>query len=203
MTDPAPRPLPITSSPAPLSPAPTRDAREQAITELTRHFAEDRLSLDEFDRRAELAYAVTTTADLAALTADVAAPTLPATEESRPIVAIFSNQERSGGGVVPRRQRVSCTFGNVELDLLKATFAQGISEIDVSCVFGNVEIVVPAHVRVEVTGSAILGSFGARAGAGAGDASVVLRVTGRAVFGTVEVRSWRAGAPAAFPAPER
>jgi hypothetical protein len=185
-----------TPTPHALQAVPTRDARESVIAVLTRHFAEDRLSLEEFERRAELAYAAATTADLDALTADMA---IEAPEEvpSR-IVAVFSNQERSGPATVPRQQRVSCLFGNVELDLRQATFVQGVSEMEISAVFGNVEIILPPHIRVEVIGGAFLGSFGASGANTPRDAPIVLRVSGRAVFGNVEIRQGRAGAPPAF-----
>ena len=50
---------------------------------------------------------------------------------------------------------------------------------------GYVEIRVPAGVRVETSGRAFLGYFALKGAAG--DAPVVVRVTGRASLGYVEV----------------
>ena len=179
--------------------APSRDAREHAIAALTRHFAEDRLSLEEFDRRAELAFSVATVAELEGLTADVGgAPTTPVEAPGR-LRALFSSQERSGPAIVPRRQELSCIFGSVELDLRQATFAPGDSVIDLSVAFGSVEITVPADVRIELDAHAAFGaiSTGGSANAPPG-APVVLRIVGRVTFGSVEIGRGRFGAPSAF-----
>ena len=47
--------------------------RQRVVDALHRHTAEGRLSLDEFDTRADAAYRAVTQADLAALTADLPA----------------------------------------------------------------------------------------------------------------------------------
>ncbi|MQY28255.1 DUF1707 domain-containing protein [Nocardia aurantia] len=51
--------------------------RERALRELSQHFSAGRLALPEFDRRAALAAAADTRADLAPLFADLPAPEAP------------------------------------------------------------------------------------------------------------------------------
>ena len=66
MTDPPADP-PAPPMAPPVSPA----ARERVIALLTEGYAQDHLTLDEFERRAAAAYAARTPADLATLTADL------------------------------------------------------------------------------------------------------------------------------------
>jgi hypothetical protein len=171
-------------------------SRERVVQLLSEHFAEDRLALDELERRLELAYKAGTVAELDALVADLphtptpsralTAEQVAAAPPEERIVAVLSSSVRHGGWLVPARLRIIALFGNAELDLRDAHFAPGVSEIHVSAIFGNVEITVPPGVRVENNGSAILGNFEINAGANSAQPDVVLRITGRAVFGNVE-----------------
>src|SRR5919205_432790 len=56
---------------SPLAPSALATQRERAIELLSLHFAHDRLSMDELDRRLERAYAATSVAELEALTSDL------------------------------------------------------------------------------------------------------------------------------------
>src|ERR671933_2768705 len=102
---------------SPLAPSTLATQRERAIELLSIHFAHDRLTMDELDRRLERAYAATSVAELEALTADLPEPgralvaaehTLPPTlledvEESGRIWALFSETRRGGLWAVPPR----------------------------------------------------------------------------------------------------
>jgi hypothetical protein len=195
-SDPAGAPLP--------APRPSPELREHAVEALTRHFAADRLSMDDFERCVERVYAAPSAAALAAILGEAGispqtgtgaaaalAPAGGAPSFGR-VVARFRNNERGGAMLVPRRLEVRSVFGNVELDLQHATFAPGVTEIHVRAVFGNVEITLPAGVHVEERGEAIAGSFSVRAADSPADASAPLvRVRGRAVLGNVEVQRLR------------
>ncbi len=186
------------------APRPSPELKEHAIEALTRHFASDRMSMDEFERRAEMVYAARTTQDLATVLREVGislqpgsgaaaalAPAGLAPARGR-VVALFSSSERGGAMVVPRLLEVRSVFGNVELDLREATFATGLTEIHVKAVFGNVEITLPAGVHVEERGEAVFGSFALRAGDAPEEAGApVVRISGRAVFGNVETQRVR------------
>jgi predicted membrane protein len=95
--------------------------------------------------------------------------------------------------VVPPRLEVRAVLGNIELDLRDAEFGSGITEISVHAILGNVEISLPTHVAVENHGSAVLGSFAARAKRGARRtataSTATVRITGRALLGNVEFES--------------
>ncbi len=171
---------------------PTGEERERVVGTLTAAFADDRISLEEFERRTVVVYRAQTVAELRSVVADLS---LTSESETVPahgrIVTVFSNHERGGRTTVPRRLEIVSVFGNVELDLTDAIFARGITEIDVSAVFGNVELTLPPGVKIESTGSGMLGSFEVQLGGGyaalGGDTSqTVIRISGHAVLANVE-----------------
>src|SRR5690242_2804848 len=92
------------------------DERERIIQQLSEHFANDRLSLDELESRMDLAYKARSIGDLQRLTADlpsaasvpvpVPAPAeeLPAISRDRErIFAVMSETSRRGSWMVPQR----------------------------------------------------------------------------------------------------
>jgi hypothetical protein len=185
-------------------------ARDRAMQALSLHFAHDHLTTEELDDRLGRAARASSDAELRALLADLPGGATPAALHSAPlpagpedvpargrIVAFLGGAMRKGSWIVPRSLRVRAVLGGVVLDLREATFAVGLTEIDVTAVMGGVSIVVPPGVRVESMGSAFLGGFESREGDSFGDggSGVVLRVTGIAFMGGVEVKVARPGDP--------
>ena len=175
----------------PVSPA----AREKVIALLTERYAHDHLTLDEFERRAAAAYAASTPGDLAALTADLGDAPVPAMRASLPtlnIGVVLGNVVRDMHAV-PRRLDVRTVLGNIELDLTRASFAPGVTEISLRAFMGNIEIQLPPHVGVEDHVSAVLGSFEYRrhprasSWAEASRVTSVVRFTGRVTMSSAEV----------------
>ncbi len=187
---------------------------------------DDAFDLSMLEERLELAMSARTIDELHVLTRDLPAVVdspVPAVVEpahvdlpSSKVSAIFSSVLRRGRRQQPRTMKVRAIFGSVVIDLREATFAPGVSTLHCSPVFGSVEVKVPPHVRVEVGGAGIFGSFEEvgnsasseawRAGsnnsasseawrAGSNDIDLaaaspdapVLHVIGKAVFGSVEV----------------
>lgn len=131
-----------------------RERRDRVIVQLTESFARDELGIEEFEARIDAAYCAQSQADLDALVADIRRPDpyegaaiVVAREErkdeghaattlgplvrveSRPVVrALFSNIERGDPSVMPRVTELEAIFGNIELDLRRATFAPGVTE---------------------------------------------------------------------------
>jgi hypothetical protein len=170
-------------------------AREQAIAVLTERFANDHLTLEEFERRTAAAYAATTHAALAELTADLGVSAVPGTRSSLPTMnigvmlgSVVRQMDR-----VPRHLSVRTLLGNVELDLTQAAFAPGVTEIELHAFMGNIEIQLPKNVGVEDHVSTMLGSFEyrrhPRASSWAESSGItnVVRFTGKVTMSSVEV----------------
>ncbi|WP_293773318.1 DUF1707 domain-containing protein [uncultured Corynebacterium sp.] len=165
------------------------DDRRAAADALSRALSAGVLSLDEFDKRTARAYAAVTRAELAALTADLPAPALPAGPTSARSVSIFGGASRKNW-TVPERHTSVAVFGGNELDLRSCHFTAPVTTIECVTMFGGIDIIVPQGVIVETDGAAIFGSFGDHSGdthtpvpAGA----PVVRVVGFCAFGGVSI----------------
>jgi hypothetical protein len=195
-TDPPVDPRAPTLAP-PVSPA----ARERVIALLTERYAQDHLTLDEFERRAAAAYAARSPDELAVLTVDLPHGEVPATRASLPAgnVGVVLGSIVRDMHAVPRALDVRTVLGNVELDLTRASFAPGVTEIALHAFMGNIEIQLPAHVGVEDHVSAVLGSFEYRRHPRAtswiesSNVASVVRFTGRVTMSSAEVVMRRDG----------
>lgn len=180
----------------------TSQERESAVARLSTAFAQDVLSMEEFERRVAEAYKAPTPAALARLVENLPVASSPASPDAatpvpsmKPRLAVVfgSNVQRASRVVVPPSLELHSIVGNIELDLREAEFAPGITEIYVRSILGNVEIRLPAHVAIENLGQAILGNFEVRVcGVGRAGRVVsspgrpVLRIRGRAILGNIE-----------------
>ena len=180
-------------------------AREAVIRELSAHFAEDHLSVEELEARIASAYRASTPAALTELVSG-----LPALEITQPpgalqnsetpagatrrknVLALFGGVARRGAWRVPQRIRVIAIMGGVELDLRSAELSPGVTEIRAFALMGGIVVRVPRGMRVESDGFAMLGGFEdqplpATSSPAPADAPLV-RLTGVAFMGGVEVR---------------
>jgi hypothetical protein len=183
-------------------------ARDKVVQSLGDHFANDHLTLDEYERRVDEALRAPSAAALAELTRDLnalvpvsstpaSAPApRPATtvqpRESAPrrFLALMSGVVRKGRWVVPGRIRAVAIMGGIELDLSAAELTAPITEIHVTAIMGGVVVSVPPGVRLESDGLAILGGFEDQLHEPAsGDPNApVVRVRGLAFMGAVETK---------------
>ena len=184
---------------------PTEEERELAAAFLSARFADDVLTLDAFEERVAAVYRASTMAELNALIADLA-PATPAAASGSPAsqrvapadsvpahdrrFAILANLEHHSMAVAPRHLALSAVLGNVEIDLRDAKFGAGTTEIHVQAVLGHIAVTLPAGTRVEQEASGILGSIEcppSQWSRARRDAPIV-RLTGRALLGAVEIR---------------
>lgn len=183
-----------------------RDTRERVIACLSDEFAHDRLELEEFERRLGVAHRSESVAELQQLTSDlageaaaalvVAAPAVRAVDPTsrraeQTLAAVLGGTTRHGHWTPPQRLRVVAVMGGVELDFREAALAPGVTEIHATVFMGGVSIIVPPQLAVEMDGVAIMGGFAhtERAPAQRDPDRPVLRVTGVAVMGGVDIRT--------------
>jgi hypothetical protein len=195
-------------SDGPKLPVALRDERERVIAVLSEAFAQDRLSIEEFDERLTLAHAASTVAEVTKLAEDlpqqVAARPAPAERSLVPLaeakpaqkrLIVFSGDVREGKWQCPQKLAMTCVFGGVVLDFREARLPAGPIEVTINSYFGGAQIIVPPELPVEVDGSAIFGGFEhmARSPAEPEPDRPILRITGRAVFGGVSIETRLAG----------
>lgn len=184
-------------------------ARERIVQDLGEHFAQDRLTLPEYERRVELAYRADSVTALRDLTSDLVAlvpvPVSQGASLSSPdgaavstgvgqrvknFFAVMSGVVRRGKWTVPSRMRVFAWMGGVQLDLREAALTAPVTDIYIFALMGGAQIIVPPNVRLESDGFAIMGGFEdqLREAASNDPAAPLVRVRGVAIMGGVETR---------------
>jgi hypothetical protein len=142
--------------------------REHTVELLRRHSIDGRLTLEEFAQRMSTAYEARTREELDELVRDlpVDLPTTP-TPRRRPtrwVVAVMGGANRTGRLRVGKRTTMVSVMGGVNLDLRQAELAQPEVTITILSLMGGANVIVPEGVDVELSGLAIMGGKGHRAG---------------------------------------
>ena len=110
--------------------------------------------------------------------------------------AVLGSQKRTGVWVCGPLHQALAVMGEVVLDLRRADFVAPLTTIRANAVMGSVSVVVDPWTRVSVEGTGVMGDFSQgrdRAEPELGPRSPVVRVTGVAFMGSVDVR--RKGLP--------
>ncbi|MFD4377439.1 DUF1707 domain-containing protein [Streptomyces sp. NPDC058486] len=182
--------------------------RDRVADILAEALAMGRLDAEEHAERVEAVYRAKTVGELEPIVRDLpaadggpAAPrTAPAPAAYGPedaegnadqLLAVFSSTTRKGRWRVARRTNVFAIFGNVEIDLTEAIFAQPLTTINATSIFGNVEIRVPENISLRGSGAGILGNFEVTTLEGVDPQAPLVVVNGYSVFGNVEARPKR------------
>lgn len=196
--------------PAPLpAPGALKSQRDQTIAALCDHFANDRLTVEEFEQRLDVANRALTVTALNTLLADLpemapaaapaaaSAPPRPAahTREQQTLVAVMGGVERRGHWQPARQTYVITVMGGAVLDFRDVVLPPGETEVSVFCVMGGIEIIVPPGTNTDIGGFAIMGGFAHRH-----DSTVpvpadapVLKINGFALMGGVDLFVRQAG----------
>lgn len=188
------------SSSLPPTPAALRIRREYTIARLCEHFARDHLEAEELEDLIDRAHKAETLAALDNLLVGLpeltptppvhAAKTSLATRDANQVVvAIMGGAERKGSWGPPENLYVVAVMGGTLLDFREAQLGPGVTTVNVLALMGGVEIIVPPGLRVESHGIGIMGGFGhATQRAEAAEDGPVLRITGAAIMGGVEIK---------------
>jgi len=184
--------------------------RDRVIHRLSNHFAVDLLSIDELDRRIELAYRARTIEELQALTADLqtlpAAPYAPAGalvvppgsegpllahEEHGRLLSLMSALKRTGPWVVPRNLALRAIMSETKLDLREARLAPGVTDIDVFGFWAAVRITVLPGVRVVDHTTSVMAEVRneALADESAGSSPSIVRIRGTVVMSELVIQA--------------
>jgi len=190
--------------------APIQHTRQVTIDALCEHFANDALTIEEFERRVETAHAARSSDELKDLLKDLpGSGNLPAVrdgetpatrpdaplastdhaKESEYVVAVMGGSGRSGRWRPARHNYAVAVFGGAELDFREALLPPGVTELKVYTVFGGVDVIVPPGLNVESRGMALMGGFEHVSDelAAPDPLAPTLRITGVALMAGVDV----------------
>ncbi|MFB7372973.1 DUF1707 domain-containing protein [Streptomyces sp. NPDC056222] len=202
------------AEPAPAPPAPAApgdslrasDADRDRIADILRDaLAEGRLDPEEHSERIDAVYRAKTVGELEPIVRDLPAGAGARREPERSysygpdddsgpadnLVAVFSSTTRKGRWRVGRRTNAFALFGNIEIDLTEALFAQRLTTINATSIFGNVEVRVPENISLRGNGTGIFGNFEVVNLEGADPQAPVVVINGYSVFGNVEAKPKR------------
>ena len=197
-------------------PGPLDHTRQVTIDALCEHFANDAMSVEEFERRVDSAHQAATAEELKGLLSDLPSGDLPAVvdqgtqpapiqdyavaspehvKEKSFVVAVLGASNRTGRWTPARTNYSIAICGGTELDFREAVMAPGVTEVQVYTMWGGVEVIVPPGLNVETTGIGIMGAFEYVA-----DSTITpdpgaptIRITGLALMAGVEVSVRHAG----------
>ena len=120
--------------------------------------------------------------------------------QRRGTVAFLSHVKRAGDWTLPRLFRTFALWGNAEVDLTRAQIGAGTSHIEIKCIMANVTVFVPPDLRIECDVDPVIGSFDVirQAEATRSPDAPLVRITGTAFMGSVEVKVIDPNAPGWF-----
>jgi len=191
---------------------PLNHTRQLAIDALCEHFANDAITVEDFELRVDAVHRATSTDELRQLLQDLPSRDLPAVAHGAPLpatgrefqVAPYEHSKETGYAIAVmggsrRRGRWSpakvnysiSVMGGVELDFREALLPPGVTEVRVFTVMGGVEIIVPPGLQVESHGIGIMGGFehaGDRYAADLNPGAPILRISGVALMGGVDIK---------------
>ncbi|MEU9863356.1 DUF1707 domain-containing protein [Streptomyces sp. NPDC047971] len=202
------------AEPAPAPPAPAApgdslrasDADRDRIADILRDaLAEGRLDAEEHSERIDAVYRAKTVGELEPIVRDLPAGSGVRREPEQSyaygpddasgpadnLVAVFSSTTRKGRWRVGRRTNAFALFGNIEIDLTEALFAQRLTTINVTSIFGNVEVRVPENISLRGNGTGVFGNFEVVNLEAADPQAPVVVINGYSVFGNVEAKPKR------------
>jgi hypothetical protein len=190
---------------------PLDHTRQVTIDALCEHFANDVMSVEEFEARIDVAHRAATVDELRELLQDMPSGNLPATTDqaTQPVpagqhpvvprehmkengyaIAILGGAKRTGRWSPARVNQTIAIMGGVELDFREAALPAGVTELKIYALWGGVEVIVPPGLNVESHGIGIMGGFDH-----AGDdlprsdpSAPVLRVSGVALMAGVDIK---------------
>ncbi|MGH7615853.1 MAG: DUF1707 domain-containing protein [Gemmatimonadaceae bacterium] len=189
-------------------------AREIKINELSNHFANDDLSLEDLERRIEMVYKASTVAELHTITADLnpaagaavtqarepasrrksaGASVMPAAYQgSSRLLSLMSSTRRVGRWVVPQKLDVVAIMSDTKLDLTHAVLPPGMMDFEVRAVMASLKLIVAPGVRVIMDTHSLMSNVRSRADEFDADLppspnAPVIRITGFALMADVSV----------------
>jgi hypothetical protein len=185
--------------------------RERVAKILHDAMAEGRLTVSELEERLDKVYAAKTFGELEPLTRDLPVQaggppprprelTMPNSRiggrgTSAAAVAVMSGTTRKGPWTVPPTFNAFALMGGVDIDLTEATFEERETTIQAFALMGGIDIVVPDDITVHVTGIGFMGAFEDHARVIGDPGAPIVKITGFAMWGGVDVKHAKKKAP--------
>lgn len=185
--------------------------RREAIRILCDAQARDRLAFEDFEDRLERIKVAPNPATIDAIVADLQDPELydlaPTPSLEAPAVtggpvapadfirisSVFASTKRAGSWTVPFEIHALVILGEMTLDLRDAVFGTDVVDIQVNVTLGAFRLILPAGTQVEneieeTLASSQYSPYAARATRSASPNGLLVRLRGRALLASVEIK---------------
>ncbi|MBN1242840.1 MAG: DUF1707 and DUF2154 domain-containing protein [Spirochaetales bacterium] len=185
--------------------------RDRVMETLTGAFSTNGLDMDEYERRAGLAQAAESDAELEALVLDLpadapsgrapatraaAAPgylraSAPLESGSRSVACVMSDRRMTGDWLHSDKVDTFTLMGSTVLDLREVELPPGPVRIDAFVLMGEAQIIVPPDLPVRMDAFAFMGEAAARRGVSQSvrNARTWVEVGGFVLMGSIEVKA--------------
>ncbi|MBN2657043.1 MAG: DUF1707 domain-containing protein [Spirochaetales bacterium] len=174
---------------------PMEELREKTVKRLEYSYAHGEMSLDELEKRMELAINTFLAEDLEQLVSDLKEEEIPSPEEAIPeddseetIMGVLSGITRKGKWKPARHSKIMVFMGGVELDFTDAELRPGITEFEYFCALGGIELRVPEGVNVDVSGLPLLAGIENKLSGDSHPGNPLIRLRGTVFMGGIEVK---------------
>ena len=199
-------------------------ARHDAVRHLSAAVADDRMPIEQFESRLALVRQAPNRASLEAIIADVlpsggwTRPNLPARvaadhtgaqfdplapvepADMLRIATVMGSSKRAGLWTVPLRLELKVVMGEMVIDLRDAVFLSDVLEIECRATMAQLTLIVPAGVQVENECEERFSSstHSVRSAKGANPLGLLIRITGRVLFSSIDIKEKRSSADEAM-----
>ncbi len=181
--------------------------RKKTLELLENNFAHDVITVDEYEKRVDIALNTSISEDLIRISSDLillstnkpSSDTPPAKHRKQDdlIVGILSGIKRRSPWKPAKHNKVFTVMGGVDLDFTEVKLPSGTTTIEFFCIMGGLDIIVPEGIRVDLAGLPIMGGIENHTADPEDPDCPVLKVRGIVLLGGVEVkpprkrRKWR------------
>lgn len=181
---------------------PNMELRDQILEDLSHLYAQDKISVEDYERRVSAVVSAPSDADAKMVNFDILAPgryesptsrghstsSVPERPGStRDVVAIFSGTTLKGWFKAPELINAAAIFGGAEIDLRDAEIPESGITIEVAAIFGGVDIFLPDWVHVDIEGVPIFGDI-SRPRESGDPRGPLIKIRGSAIFGGIDIK---------------
>lgn len=174
--------------------------RKKVLEQLEANFAHDIISVDEYERRVDIALNTSIEADLVRISGDLQPLPEASGQKSSPerpphhsrkddlIVGILSRIDRRRNWNPAKYNKILTLLGRVKLDFTQVRLPPGTTVVEFFCVMGHLDIIVPEGVRVDMIGLPVMGSINNLTDDPESTNCPVIKIRGLTLMGSIQAR---------------
>lgn len=172
--------------------------RKEILRLLESNFTHNVISMEEYEKRVDIALNTSKGEDLIRLSGDLvppgghqaaaAPPPVKHSKQNDLIVSILSGIRRRGRWKPAKHSKILTVLGRIKLDFTEVQIPEETTTLEFFCFMGSIDIIVPDGVQVDVSGLSVIGSIKNRVSDPEDPNCPVLKIRGITLLGGVKVK---------------